>query len=122
MKKLILVICISAFVNVMGSVAQTKPTTQTTPKKAELNGEDLIAKSDCLTCHQMHVKVIGPAYDMVATKYKPTEENIKLLSEKIINGGTGVWGAFPMTPHPTLKEEEVRAMVKFILSVKPEEE
>jgi cytochrome c len=125
MKKLILVICVSAFVNVF-AIAQTKTTTPAktaTPAatvKQELNGESLIAKSDCITCHQMHVKVIGPAYDKVAEKYKATEDNIKLLSEKIINGGTGVWGTFPMTPHPTLKEEEVKAMVKYILTVKPE--
>ena len=123
MKKLILVICVSAFVNVFGTMAQsTTATTKTAPaaKNEALNGEALIAKSDCLTCHQMHVKVIGPAYDKVAQKYEATDDNIKLLSKKIIEGGTGVWGTFPMTPHPTLKEEEVNAMVKFILTVKPE--
>ncbi|HZX73359.1 MAG TPA: c-type cytochrome [Cyclobacteriaceae bacterium] len=122
MKKLILVLCVSVFVNVFAMAQSTTAATKTTPaaKKEELNGEALIAKSDCLTCHQMHVKVIGPAYDKVAQKYEATPENIAMLSKKIIEGGTGVWGAFPMTPHATLKEEEVKAMVKFILTVKPE--
>ena len=115
MKKLILLICVSAFVNVMGAMAQTTPA-----PKAALNGEALLATSDCLVCHKLHEKSIGPAYDLVAAKYKPTDANITALADKIIKGGAGVWGDMPMTPHPTLKVDDVKAMVKYILTVKPE--
>jgi cytochrome c len=121
MKKLFLVACAVTFINTMATMGQSAPAAKpATAPKVELNGEALMAKSDCMVCHQLHKAVIGPAYDKVAEKYKPTEENIKMLSEKVINGGTGVWGTMPMAPHPTLKPEEARAMVKYILTIKPE--
>jgi cytochrome c len=81
-------------------------------------GLALIAGSDCLTCHKTSEKNIGPAYKDVADKYENTEENVKMLASKIIKGGSGNWGAIPMTPHPQLKEEDVEAMVKYIFLLK----
>lgn len=102
------------------SAMNSKEVTKIEKPQSNLNGESLIAKSDCLVCHKLHEKSIGPAYDKVAQKYNSTDANINLLADKVIKGGTGVWGAMPMTPHPTLKEEEVKAMVKYILTVKAE--
>ena len=81
-------------------------------------GVELIAKSDCLTCHKVSEKLTGPAYKDVAAKYANTDENINLLASKIIKGGTGVWGAIPMTPHATLSEADAKQMVKYILLLK----
>ena len=81
-------------------------------------GLALVAGSDCLTCHKVNEKNIGPAYKDVAAKYENTEENIKMLASKIIKGGSGVWGAIPMTPHPQVSEEDAEAMVKYILLLK----
>ncbi len=81
-------------------------------------GLELIAKSDCLTCHKANEKNIGPAYKDVAAKYDNSDATIKLLSEKIIKGGSGVWGAIPMTPHPAVKQEDAEAMVKYVLLLK----
>ena len=81
-------------------------------------GLALVAGSDCLTCHKTSEKLIGPAYKDVAAKYEPTESNIKMLAGKIISGGSGVWGAIPMTPHPQVKAEDSEAMVKYILLLK----
>lgn len=81
-------------------------------------GEALIAKSDCLACHNKTQKLVGPAYINVAGKYPATEENIDHLADKIIAGGQGVWGAIPMTPHPTLSKDDAKEMVKYILSLK----
>lgn len=81
-------------------------------------GLALIAGSDCLTCHKTSEKLIGPAYKDVAAKYEATESNIKMLAGKVINGGSGVWGAIPMTPHPQVKEEDAIAMVKYIMLLK----
>ena len=78
----------------------------------------LVAGSDCLTCHKTSEKNIGPAYKDVAAKYENTEENVKMLASKIIKGGSGNWGAIPMTPHPQLKQEDVEAMVKYIFLLK----
>jgi len=81
-------------------------------------GLALVAGSDCLTCHKTSEKNIGPAYKDVAAKYENTEENVKMLASKIIKGGSGNWGAIPMTPHPQLKQEDVEQMVKYILLLK----
>jgi cytochrome c len=81
-------------------------------------GLALVAGSDCLTCHKTSEKNIGPAYKDVAAKYENTEENVKMLASKIIKGGSGNWGAIPMTPHPQLKQEDVEAMVKYIFLLK----
>ena len=81
-------------------------------------GLALVAGSDCLTCHKTSEKNIGPAYKDVAAKYENTEENVKMLAGKIIKGGSGNWGAIPMTPHPQLKQEDVEAMVKYIFLLK----
>jgi cytochrome c len=81
-------------------------------------GLALVAGSDCLTCHKTSEKNIGPAYKDVAAKYDNTEENVKMLASKIIKGGSGNWGAIPMTPHPQLKEEDVEQIVKYIMLLK----
>jgi cytochrome c len=81
-------------------------------------GAKLIATSDCAGCHKEHDKVVGPAYASIAEKYKPTEENIAMLANKIITGGKGNWGEIPMTPHPGLSVADAQEMTKYILSVK----
>lgn len=81
-------------------------------------GLELIAKSDCLTCHKVEEKAIGPAYRDVANKYANDDQTVKMLAEKVIKGGAGVWGQIPMTPHPTLSPEDAQQMVKYILLLK----
>lgn len=81
-------------------------------------GEALIKKSDCLACHNAKVKIVGPAYADVAAKYPATAENIDKLADKIIAGGSGVWGEVPMSPHPAISKGDAKEMVKYILSIK----
>ncbi len=81
-------------------------------------GLALVAKSDCLTCHKVAEKLIGPAYQEVANKYAGQDTAIAYLSKKIIAGGAGVWGAVPMTAHPQLAQADVEQMVKYILLLK----
>lgn len=82
-------------------------------------GTELIAKSDCLTCHSIEDKINGPSYRDVATKYAGLPDTIVgHLAQKIIDGGTGVWGEIPMTAHPTLSREDAEAMVRYVLLFK----
>lgn len=81
-------------------------------------GERLIAQSDCLACHQVDKKLVGPSYEAVAQKYEFNDKNVDYLSRKIIEGGDGVWGDIAMNPHPDLEEEEAREMARYILSLK----
>ena len=78
-------------------------------------GVELIAKSDCLTCHKTDSKLIGPAYKDVAAKYENNDANVAMLAGKIIKGGTGVWGQIPMTPHATMSEADAKALAKYVL-------
>lgn len=81
-------------------------------------GEQLITKSDCLICHKVDVKIVGPAYVDVANKYSATDANIDMLAGKVIKGGAGVWGDIPMAPHPTINIDDAKEMVKYILALK----
>ncbi len=81
-------------------------------------GGDLVAKSDCLTCHRVAEKLVGPSYQSVAERYQLTDQVLDTLSDKIIKGGAGRWGAIAMTPHPQVSKEDAKAMVKYVLSLK----
>ena len=132
MKKVLFIITTAIIVMACGGgsteagkeVAATATTAATTSGNALSDNPDyqkglaLVAGSDCLTCHKTSEKNIGPAYKDVAAKYENTEANIKMLAEKIIKGGSGNWGAIPMTPHPQLKQEDVEQMVKYVLLLK----
>lgn len=80
-------------------------------------GKNLIAKSDCLSCHKDDVKLLGPAYVDVAKKYPESAKNIDFLATKIIKGGAGNWGDIPMSPHADLPKADAQEMVKYILSL-----
>jgi cytochrome c len=114
--------------------AQTKTNTKTTtihhvvikkaitkkPSAVELAmGKALFQKSDCLTCHKLDVKLVGPAYYDVAKKYPATDANYEMLANKVIAGGSGVWGQVAMAPHPALTHADAKKIVEYVLSLKP---
>lgn len=81
-------------------------------------GEKLIATSDCIGCHNKVTKVIGPTYEEIAAKYANDDATVEQLATKIIEGGKGVWGEIPMTPHANLSKDDAKEMVRYILSLK----
>lgn len=81
-------------------------------------GLDLVAKSDCFSCHKLNEASVGPAYGDIAKKYENNEANIGLLADKVIKGGQGVWGQVPMAAHPLITKEDAEKMVKYILLLK----
>lgn len=92
---------------------KTQPTVAMSPEE---EGKQLVEGTDCLSCHKVDSKLIGPSYQEVAAKY--TEADIDMLAGKIIDGGKGNWGEIPMTPHSGLSPENAKLMVKYILSQK----
>lgn len=88
----------------------------TAAAKPEDEGKALVEGADCLSCHKVDSKLVGPAYQDVAKKY--TDADIDHLAQKVIDGGKGVWGDVPMTPHAGLSKENAQKMVKYILSLK----
>ena len=96
----------------------TSETADITANPDYQKGLDLIGKSDCLTCHKVTEKVVGPAYQDVANKYAGSDTAVTYLAHKVIKGGSGVWGPAMMTPHPQLSQEDAEQMVKYILLLK----
>jgi cytochrome c len=100
----------------------TTPATTTAPATASASADTaglaLIKKNDCLTCHKVDQKVIGPAYQDVANKYTSSPAVIDTLANKVIKGGSGNWGTVAMSPHPNLSQSDAQEMVKYILSLK----
>jgi cytochrome c len=80
-------------------------------------GLALIATSDCLTCHKLTEKFVGPSYREVSNRYTAHPDTINKLATKIIKGGAGSWGPVPMTPHPQLSKDDAVQMVKYVLGV-----
>lgn len=80
-------------------------------------GKSLIEGSDCLGCHKLDEKMVGPSYKEVAQKYENTPENVEMLAEKILKGSSGVWGDVPMPAHGFSKEN-AKFMAQYILSSK----
>lgn len=81
-------------------------------------GEKLISKMDCVGCHKLDKKLIGPSFLDIAKKYSSNEKNINYIADKIIKGGSGVWGNIPMAAHSTLKKDDAKKMAKYILTLK----
>jgi cytochrome c len=135
-KKLVVVLSFSLLAAACGNSGETKSegskdsATAATSSSAPATGNaasdkalELIGASDCTTCHRLDKSstgaAIGPAYSDVAAKYAPAADTtINRLVKKIITGGSGVWGSVPMTPHPALKEADVRTMVAYIMTLK----
>lgn len=82
-------------------------------------GWDLIAKADCLACHAVDHKMVGPAYLDVAKKYAGDATALARLVKKVKTGGGGVWGTVVMAPHPKLTDDQISVMVQAILAAKP---
>ena len=69
---------------------------------ANLVGKTLFEGSDCKACHSVTEKSVGPTLTQIADKYAGNEAAIKTLVDKVIKGGSGVWGDLMMSPHPQL--------------------
>ena len=76
----------------------------------------LAQSKNCLACHAVDKKLVGPAYVEIAKKYKGNKDAAAMLNKKVINGGGGVWGTIPMPPNP-VKEDEAKLLVDWILSL-----
>ena len=81
-------------------------------------GLALMRASTCFSCHMTDAASAGPPYKTVALKYKDDTAAAERLAQKILNGGSGVWGMMPMPPHPQHSLDQVRRMVAWVLSLK----
>lgn len=77
---------------------------------------ELAKSKNCVNCHAIDRKIVGPAWMKVAKRYEGKPEASRSLIEKIKNGGSGVWGSMPM-PAQTVSQEEAEKLVAYILGL-----
>lgn len=85
---------------------------------AAFANQDLAKAKNCLACHALDTKLVGPAYKEVAAKYAKDKDAYKKLAEKIQKGGSGVWGPVPMPANPQVSPAEAETLAKWVLTVK----
>ncbi len=79
---------------------------------------DFAQKKNCMACHSVDKKVLGPAFKDVAAKYAGQKDAADKLADKVVKGGTGVWGNIPMPANPQVTEAEAKQLVGWILTLK----
>ena len=72
----------------------------------------LMQKDGCAACHAIDKKVVGPAYQDVAAKYKGDKDALAKLTDKVKKGGSGVWGPIPMPPNTQVSDADIKNLVE----------
>lgn len=78
----------------------------------------LLKKGNCLSCHAVDKKLVGPAYKDIAKKYAADAGAAEKLAKKIKGGGSGVWGPIPMPANAAINDAEALSLAKYVLSLK----
>ena len=78
----------------------------------------LATSKNCMACHAVDKKLVGPAYKDVAAKYAGQKDAVAKLADKIQKGGVGVWGQIPMPPNATVPDADIKTLVKWVLALK----
>ena len=79
---------------------------------------DLAKTKNCMACHAVDKKLVGPSYQDVAKKYASQDGAADRLAAKIRKGGSGVWGQIPMPANPQVTDSEARTLARWILTIK----
>jgi len=80
--------------------------------------EKIAQANGCMTCHQIDKKILGPSFKDVAAKYKGDKAAEANMVKKVKEGGKGVWGEMVMPPNAHVKDDDIKAVVKWILTQK----
>ena len=83
-----------------------------------LADQALATAKNCMACHAIDKKLVGPAYKDVAAKYAGQKDAVDKLSAKIMKGGAGVWGPVPMPANTQVNEAEAKKLAAWVLSLK----
>ena len=85
----------------------------TTPAFAD---QALATSKNCMACHAVDKKLVGPSYKDVAKKYTGQKDAADKLAAKIMKGGSGVWGAIPMPANPQVNEADAKKLAAWVLA------
>ena len=78
----------------------------------------LATSKNCMSCHAVDRKILGPSFKEIAAKYKDNKGAADMLATKIVKGGSGVWGAVPMPANNQVSEAEAKKLAAWVLSTK----
>ncbi|MEN9383102.1 MAG: hypothetical protein RL323_245 [Pseudomonadota bacterium] len=78
----------------------------------------LAQSKNCMACHAVDKKLVGPSYKDVAAKYAGDKTAADKLATKIQKGGSGVWGAIPMPANPQVNDAEAKKLAAWVLGLK----
>ena len=101
-----------------GATVQTQSPALPATHAAAQTGPQLAMKYNCLVCHNTKVKILGPAYQEIAARYKTDPEAAAKIEQQIHDGGSGKWGPIIMPPFPQVTAAEIKALTNWILSLK----
>jgi cytochrome c5 len=102
------------------TAAQSPPAAAKASAPLDLqSGQAMMQKDGCAACHAIDKAIVGPAYQQVAAKYRGDKTAAGKLEQKVKAGGSGVWGAVPMPPNSAVPDADIKALVTWILSLKP---
>ena len=87
--------------------------TAATPAMADMA---LATAKNCMACHAVDKKLVGPSYKDVAAKYAAQKDAVDKLSVKVIKGGSGVWGPIPMPANAQVTPDEAKKLVAWIMT------
>lgn len=100
------------------SIARQKQLVLKAPEKKASTEQSMLSlakKSNCLSCHGVKNKIVGPGFNEVASKYKSDKKAKEALISKVKKGTSGVWGDIPMPPQTAVSDVDVKALVNWIL-------
>lgn len=80
--------------------------------------EALARQRNCLNCHGLDKKIVGPGFKQVAARYAGRPEAAAYLAEKIVRGGAGAWGPVAMAANPHVSKDEAARLAAWVLSLK----
>lgn len=83
-----------------------------------LADQALATAKNCMACHAIDKKLVGPAYRDVAAKYAGQKDAVDRLAVKIMKGGSGVWGPVPMPANAQVNEAEAKKLAAWVLTLK----
>lgn len=89
--------------------------TLSTPVLAD---QALATSKNCMACHAVDKKLVGPSFKDIAKKYAGDKAAADKLAEKVIKGGAGAWGPVPMPANPQVSADESKKLVAWILAQK----
>ena len=78
----------------------------------------LATSKNCMACHAVDKKLVGPSYKDVAAKYAGQKDAVEKLAVKIIKGGSGVWGPIPMPPNAQINEADAKKLATLVMTQK----